>query len=43
MEFFEQNQLYIVMTIVLVIWFGFLGFLVKLDRQVKKIEEAIKK
>ncbi|MBW7888950.1 MAG: CcmD family protein [Bacteroidetes bacterium] len=43
MEFFEQNQMYIVMLIVLVTWFGLLGFLIKLDRQVKKLEELLKK
>ena len=43
MEFLEQNQMYIVMLIVLIIWFGFLGFLFKLDRQVKKLEDLLKK
>jgi CcmD family protein len=43
MNFFEQNQMYIVLVIVLTIWFGFLSYLVKLDRQIKKIEEQLKK
>lgn len=43
MEFFEQNQMYIVLLIVLVIWFGFLGYLFKIDKQVQKLEEMLKK
>ena len=43
MEFFEQNQMYIVLLIVLIIWFGFIGYLFKIDRQIKKIEELLKK
>ncbi len=43
MEFFEQNQLYVVLIVVLAIWFGFLGYLFKLDLKIKKLEEQIKK
>ncbi|MBM4167358.1 MAG: CcmD family protein [Ignavibacteria bacterium] len=41
-EFFSQNQLYIVMTIVLLCWFGIFGYLMKLDKRVSEIEQSIK-
>ena len=43
MEFFAQNQLYIVLSIVLIIWFGFIAYLFKLDRRIAKLEENLKK
>jgi len=42
-EFFAQNQLYIVLSIVLIIWFGFIAYLFKLDRRIAKLEENLKK
>ncbi|NUN71290.1 MAG: CcmD family protein [Bacteroidetes bacterium] len=43
MEFFEQNQLYVVLVVILSIWFGFLGYMFRLDAKIKKLEEQIKK
>lgn len=43
MEFFEQNQMYVVLVVVLSIWFGFLGYMFTLDAKIKKLEEQIKK
>jgi CcmD family protein len=43
MEFFEQNQMYVVLVVVLAIWFGFLGYMFTLDKKIKKLEEQIKK
>lgn len=38
MEFLSQNQLYIVLVIVLIIWGGIVGYLVRLDKKVKALE-----
>lgn len=43
MEFFERNQLYIVLIIVLTIWFGFLAYLFRLDKRIRDLEESFKK
>lgn len=43
MEFLEQNQLYIVLIVILSIWFGFLGYMFKLESKIKKLEEQVKK
>ncbi len=43
MEFFENNQMYVVLVVVLAIWFGFLGYMFTLDLKIKKLEEQIKK
>ncbi len=43
MEFLENNQLYIVMIVILSIWFGFIGYMFKLDAKIKKLEEMVKK
>jgi len=43
MDFLSQNQLYIVMTIVLIIWAGIVWYLVRLDSRIKQIEDHFKK
>ncbi len=43
MEFFENNQMYVVLVVVLAIWFGFIGYMFSVDRKIKKLEEQIKK
>lgn len=40
MEFFAQHQLYIVLGIVLLIWAGIVGYLLRLDARVKKLENS---
>lgn len=39
MEFFAQNQLYIVLAIVLVIWLGLYVYLFRLDSRIAKLEK----
>ena len=40
MDFLAQNQLYIVMSIVLIIWFGFVAYLFRLDKRISKLEQG---
>jgi len=42
-EFLNQNALYVVLIIALIIWFGFLFYLFRIDRKVKQLEETLKK
>lgn len=37
-EFLEQNSIYVVMLIVLMIWAGLFVYLFRIDRQVKELE-----
>jgi CcmD family protein len=41
--FFQQNQMYVVLTVVLMIWAGILVYLWRIDRKVHKIENQMKK
>lgn len=43
MEFFEQHQITVVLVVVLSIWFGFLGYLFRIDGKLTKLESLIKK
>jgi CcmD family protein len=43
MEFFSQNQLFIVMTIVLIIWAGIVWYLMRIDNRIKQLEHQFKK
>jgi len=38
-EFLEQNSLYVVLLIVLMIWTGLFFYLLRIDRRVTKLEE----
>jgi len=42
-EFFQQNQMYVVLIVVLMIWAGILAYLWRIDRKVEKIENLMKK
>lgn len=42
-EFFSQNQMYIVLFVVLLVWVGIVGYLMRLDQRVKKLENTIEK
>jgi hypothetical protein len=42
-EFLHNNQLYVVLIVTLLIWFGFLFYMFRLDSKIKKIEESLKK
>ncbi|MBN1447502.1 MAG: CcmD family protein [Bacteroidetes bacterium] len=37
-EFLEQNAIYVVMLIVLMIWTGLFVYLFRIDRQLKELE-----
>ena len=43
MDFLAQNQLYIVLTIVLIIWVGLAFFLMRLDKKITTLEQSLKK
>ena len=42
-DFLANNQLFIVMTIILLIWAGIVVYLIRLDRKVKELEQTMKK
>ncbi len=42
-EFLTNNQMYIVLSIVLLIWMGIVIYLLKLDKRIKKLEESMKR
>jgi CcmD family protein len=37
-DFLEQNAMYLVLIIALVIWAGLFGYIFKIDRNLKKLE-----
>lgn len=37
-SFLEQNAIYVVLTIVLIIWAGLFFYMLRIDRKVKKLE-----
>ena len=43
MDFLSQNQMYIVMTIVLIVWAGIVWYLMRLDKRIKQLEDHSKK
>jgi len=43
MDFLSQNQMYIVMTIVLIIWAGIVWYLLRIDKRIKQLEDQSKK
>jgi CcmD family protein len=42
-EYFNQHQPYIVLTLVLLIWFGLAGYLFRLGRRISALEQRLKK
>jgi len=42
LEFFAHNQMYIVLGIILIIWAGIVGYLLRLDARLKKLEQSSK-
>jgi hypothetical protein len=42
-EFLNQNQMYIVLVITLLIWSGIIWLLVRLDTKIAQIEKQLKK
>ena len=43
MEFLSQNQMYIVLVIVLLIWAGIVWYLLRVDRRITQLEKLWKK
>ena len=43
MEFLSQNQMYIVLVIVLLIWAGIVWYLLRVDRRITQLEKLSKK
>jgi len=41
-QFFVQNAMYVVLTIVLIGWFGIFFYLLRLDRKISRLEERRK-
>jgi len=42
-EFFSQNQMYVVLFVVLLVWAGIVAYLFRLDKRVKDIENTFNK
>ncbi len=42
-NFLQQNQMYVVLTVVLLVWAGILSYLWRIDKKVAKIENQMKK
>ena len=40
-EFLSTNQMYIVLTIVLLIWGGIIAYLIRLEKKIKELEKVI--
>jgi CcmD family protein len=41
-DFLSQNSLWIVLLVVLVVWIGILGYLFRIERRVKQLENETK-
>ena len=39
MEFLEKNSYYVVLIITLIIWAGIFGYLISMDKRIKKLEK----
>jgi CcmD family protein len=42
-EFLNQNQMYIVLVITLLIWSGIIWYLMRIDKKVRQIEKRMQK
>jgi CcmD family protein len=42
-EFLNQNQMYIVLVITLLIWSGIIWYLVRIDKKIGQMEKRLKK
>lgn len=41
LDFFAQNQLYIVLGIILLVWAGIVAYLFRLDGRLKRLEKSL--
>ncbi|HWP81175.1 MAG TPA: CcmD family protein [Bacteroidota bacterium] len=42
-EFLAEHQLYVVLSIVLLVWVGIAFYLFRLDKKITKLEQAMRK
>jgi CcmD family protein len=42
-EFLNQNQMYIVLVVTLLIWSGIIWYLMRIDKKIGEIEKRLKK
>ncbi len=42
-SFFQQNQMYVVLVVVVLIWAGIVFYLLRIDRKVSAMEKNMKK
>jgi CcmD family protein len=42
-QFFQQNQMYVVLTVVMLIWAGIVFYLWRMDKKIDQLEQKIKK
>jgi CcmD family protein len=42
-EFLNQNQMYIVLVVTMLIWSGIIWYLVRIDKKIGRIEKRMKK
>jgi len=42
-DFLAQNSLWVVLIVVLVVWGGILGYLFRIDKRLKQVEDEIRK
>jgi CcmD family protein len=42
-EFLNQNQMYIVLIVTLIIWSGIIWYLVRIEKKIGQIEKQLKK
>ena len=42
-EFLSQNSLFIVLIVVLVVWAGVFGYMYRVDKKVRNLENQLKK
>jgi CcmD family protein len=42
-EFLAQHQMYIVMSIILIVWVGIVWYLVRIDKRIKQLEDHYSK
>jgi CcmD family protein len=40
-QFFQNNAIYIVLTIVLIVWVGIFLYLLNLDKRIKNVEKEL--
>jgi CcmD family protein len=42
-EFLNQNQMYIVLSVTLLVWVGIVSYLIRLDKKIGQLEKQLKK